>query len=279
MIFDCAAMMVLLQGSFNLYSDGIEHGCRLVVELPLYSHPTNDDEDQIQFSALEEEGSSTTRGTGTMVADGPPSNNVEAQESSSSSRGSISPVVAEIGQGTVDIADISQFREIPFPEELLLSGGPAQEAAITVLLKKETRLHSKTARTSFSSHSKVYPDAACNEKPFLDLKVAGSSLEIEVAFTGSGGGGATPNTSLNELRFLIVVSWALNSLSHSIHSYSDAAYSHIHTYIHTYRNCVMDNSSRTTRRSTARSFGEYSRVSAAGYPTRSSKKRMTAPPR
>ena len=43
-----------LQGCFNLYSDGIEHGCRLVAELPLYSHPTTplSSEDQISFSNI-----------------------------------------------------------------------------------------------------------------------------------------------------------------------------------------------------------------------------------
>ena len=195
------------QGSFNLYSDGIEHGCRLVAELPLYSYPTTPltEGDQIQFSnifhILEEHGDDEEEGSGTGVADG--EEMMVTDDPLSIDFGGDATQVssvrfADIDNGTVDIADISQFQEIPFPEDLL--SGPA----ITVFPQKE-RSHSKATHTS-SSHKTVYPDTATDSfnvrygTTSLDCK-AKPPLEIEVASADG-----IPKTTSNGLRFLIVVS-------------------------------------------------------------------------
>ena len=215
------AVAMVPQGSFNLYSDGIDHGCRLVAELPLYSYPTTPltDGDQIQFSSIfraweehgddEEEGSGTgiTGGEEMMVTDVLPFTAFLDDESQEIVGSTPQLPVVEIDNNvTVDTIPIfSQFQEIPFLEEL---SGQAQESVSGTVPEKE-RLHStsKANYTSYSSRSKVFPDAAIapsddlNETKSSDSKAKPPPERVVVAAGDSAG------KCSDGLRFLIVVRW------------------------------------------------------------------------
>jgi len=208
-----------LQGTFNLYSDGIEHGCRVVAELPLYAYPITPVslEDQLKFADIFRAMESFYFGEvgfGDEIYGEEETTNVEISSShaflglldddgkSEAVASSTQFVVPEMDRAAVyNIADHSQFQDIPFLEDI-------SDQEVCKAAYDKDRSSSKGAHVLFSAHSKVHPGAPMDssngqdwdERSSSEVKVKPPS-ESSVVAAGEG-----PKKPRNGLRLLIVVS-------------------------------------------------------------------------
>eukprot|EP01036_Dinobryon_divergens_P035035 gene35035-45356_t len=201
----------LHQGCFGLYSDGIEQGCRVVVELPLYSNPTTPltDEDQSQLTSIlraweVNHGSRIAGAERRMVTDVLPFDDASLEAVGPTTP---QPPLAEIDNGNGSLA---QFQQIPCLEDLDLS---EQAHEIEIPRKERSHSHAKAAHTSFSAHSKVFPDTVIDpplddldEKKSSDVKAKPPPSDSMV-FAAGDAAAASAGRASEGLRFLIVVSW------------------------------------------------------------------------
>ena len=211
------------QGSFNLYSDGVEHGCRVVAELPLYAYPTNpvSQEDQLKFSdiframescyfreddcgdgiSVEEETSNNAEVSLFNALQDLMDDDDETAEVVVGARTQI--IVPEMDRGSVhNVVDLSQYQDIPFLEDI-------SDREVVQAAYDKDRSSFKGSQISFSAHSKVYPNALTDpsngrdgdKRESSEVKVKPSS-ESSVVAAGEG-----PKKPTDRWRFLIVVSW------------------------------------------------------------------------
>eukprot|EP01035_Chromulina_nebulosa_P030098 gene30098-39967_t len=217
----------LHQGSFDLHSAGIEHGRRIVAELPLYSHPTTPlpDRDHVRFESIfraleaqcdqEEEKEDGCPGNGaeeSRAADVLSSSNAPGseEEEDKEERGRV---------GMVEVVGSFPIQKSPVSEDL---SGPVRDAApqredLAASHCPAPHSHTSAPSSALRHGQGVYPDTAAMIDPSNvgDVQVEPSpERAVEVACPSHAG---ASRKSLDGLRFLIVVSLPIPShpiLSH-----------------------------------------------------------------